>query len=59
MNSIGAGDRLARGLSKAQFPAAEPKTAQERWDAAFKDFDPKTFEMPKAETGLKEINKRK
>ena len=58
MNSVGAGDKLARGMAKAQFPAAEPKTAQERWDAAFKDFDSKTFEMPKPAEGLKkETNK--
>jgi len=34
MNSIGAGDRLARGARKAQFPASE-KTNQEKWDEAF------------------------
>ena len=59
MNSIGAGDRFARGERKAQFPASE-KTKQEKWDEAFKDFDPETFEMPRHEEGLeKETNKTK
>jgi len=60
MNSIGAGDKLARGMAKAQFPASE-KTKQQKWDEAFKDFDPETFEMPNAKKFSEdtEINKSK
>ena len=55
--NIGTGDKLASGAIRARFymPVG---VSQKKWDNAFKDFDPETFEMPKAETGAKEIVKR-
>lgn len=36
------GDRLARGLVRAQFTGPE-NVSQEKWDDAFKDFDPEKY----------------
>jgi hypothetical protein len=36
----GYGDRLARGGASASFPASNGKITQEKWDAAFEDYEP-------------------
>lgn len=55
--NIGKGDKLASGAIRAAFNMPVG-VSQKKWDNAFKDFNPKTFEMPKIEPGEKEINKR-
>jgi hypothetical protein len=55
----GSGDRLARGMSSAQFPPAVGVT-KERWSEMFDDYNPEKFKkegLPKVEGGEKEINK--
>jgi len=38
-----AGDTLARGGVRAQFPPAGNKKTQQEWDAMFEGFDPRTY----------------
>ena len=40
---VGAGDKLARGGTKAAFPASEPGVSEEKFNDAVKDFDPVAY----------------
>jgi hypothetical protein len=42
MNAAGAGDKLARGAARAQFPPAEG-ISDEKWNNMFGDFDPEKY----------------
>lgn len=37
------GDQLARGAISATFPACESRVKEDKWKAAFDDYDPATF----------------
>lgn len=39
----GFGDRMARGGTKAAFPASEPGISEEKFNDAVKDFDPAAY----------------
>jgi hypothetical protein len=39
---LGGGDKLAKGAARAQFPSSS-SVAQEKWDAAFGEFDPEQY----------------
>jgi len=54
----GTGDKLARGLHKAQFPPAGGNVSQDKWDDIFGDFDPEAYKnspAPETGTGEKEV----
>ena len=56
----GNGDKLARGAQRANYAATEKPVTDEKWEDAFKDFDPAKFQeegMPKPEGGEKERSK--
>jgi hypothetical protein len=42
-NGAGSGDRLARGMARAQFMTTEGGISEDKWAAAFDDFDPEAF----------------
>lgn len=43
MSSHNGGDVLARGAVSAVFPACESGVKEDRWNAAFEDYDPAKF----------------
>ena len=40
---MAAGDALAKGASKAQFPPAGGRVSQQKWDSIFEDFDAEAY----------------
>jgi hypothetical protein len=42
-NGAGSGDRLARGAHRAQFMTTEGGVSEDKWAAAFEDFDAEAF----------------
>lgn len=42
-HGAGSGDRLARGMTRAQFMTTEGGISQDKWSQAFDDFDPEKF----------------
>jgi hypothetical protein len=42
-NGAGSGDRLARGAHRAQFMTTEGGISDDKWAAAFEDFDVEAF----------------
>ena len=51
----GEGDKLARGLAKAQFPPAGNRMTQEQWAEMWEGFDPK--ECLERKTGIPKSGK--
>ena len=43
MSSLGGGDKLARGAVSAVFPACETGVSEDKWKAAFEDYDSAAF----------------
>jgi hypothetical protein len=54
----GYGDRLAKGNSKASFPASEAGISQDKFDLALGDFDPKEY-LRKAEAAEQEAREQR
>lgn len=58
MSSHNGGDVLARGAVSATFPACESGVKEDRWKAAFDDYDPAAFRA-KAEAEEQAARERK
>ena len=58
MSSHNGGDVLARGAISATFPACESGVKEDRWKAAFDDYDPAAF-LAKAEAEEQAARERK
>jgi len=43
MLGVGSGDRLARGANRATYSTTEGGITQDKWSAAFDDYNPEEF----------------
>lgn len=51
----GSGDRLARGMARAQFMTTDGGITQDKWDQAFDDFDLEKFQNEPNKPSVREI----